>query len=306
MFGFFRKKKPKNALDELIFAMYGNPPPSKRAKVGQAIDIANELLLESIDEKEVSRQAIALNEGPIPYSTHDLGISIALNFFQQPENVSQLFDAQLLARLKVIEWLEQGLVAPMLVQSFENTLYRLYKPEDRKPEFILYDQEKIIDFDDEILAWVDDDSGLMWEVKSAESINFMYVWHKKMLRDVDEKLKAKFEPEVHDCTSYVERMNAERYAGFEDWRLPTVEELESLINENGEGRYIKNPLRHNTCPAYWSDTPSMVVNVYRVPGADWKDTAHIPGVKIVDYIKPGVGNYDTRNTLWVRCVRSTS
>lgn len=129
MFGLFnKKKKPQNALDELIFAMYGNPPPAKRANVGQAVGIANDLLMGVIDENEVSRQAIALNDGPIPYSTHDLGLSVALNFFKQPENVPHLFDAQLLARMKMIEWLQEGLVAPMLVQSFESVLYELYKP----------------------------------------------------------------------------------------------------------------------------------------------------------------------------------
>jgi hypothetical protein len=129
MFGLFsKKKKPQNALDELIFTIYGNPPPSKRANVGQAIAMANELLMGVIAKNEVSNQAIALNDGPIPYSTHDLALSIALNFFKQPEHVPQLFEAQLLARMTMLEWLQEGLVAPVLVESFESVLYKLYKP----------------------------------------------------------------------------------------------------------------------------------------------------------------------------------
>ena len=31
--------------------------------------------------------------------------------------------------MKMLEWLEKGLVAPMLVQSFESVLYKLYKPD---------------------------------------------------------------------------------------------------------------------------------------------------------------------------------
>lgn len=129
MFGLFgKKKKPKNALDEVIFSIYGNPPPPKRANLGQAIGLANGLLMGVIDEREVGNQAIALNDGPIPYSTHDLALSIALNFFQKQEHVPQLFDAQILARMKILEWLQEGLVAPLIAQSFENVLYKLYKP----------------------------------------------------------------------------------------------------------------------------------------------------------------------------------
>lgn len=130
MFGLFsKKKKPKNALDEFIFAVYGNPPPAKRANVGHAVEIAKDLLGGLIDEKEVSRQAIELNDSPIPYSTHDLALSVSLTFFKQPQNVPHLFEAQLLARMKMLDWLEKGFVAPMLVQSFENVLYRVYKPD---------------------------------------------------------------------------------------------------------------------------------------------------------------------------------
>lgn len=131
MFGLFnKKKKPESALDEFIFSVYGNPPPPKRANVSQAVGLANELLLDIIDEKEVSNTAIALNDGPIPYSTHDLALSIALNIFKQPQHIPQLFEAQLLARMRMVEWLQDGLVAPILVKSFEDVLYRIYKPAD--------------------------------------------------------------------------------------------------------------------------------------------------------------------------------
>lgn len=129
MFGFFKKKKqPQNLLDGLIFAIYGNPPPPKRASVGQAVAIANELLMGIVDEKDINTQAIDLNDSPIPYSTHDLALSIALPFFRRPEYVPQLFEAQLLARLRMAEWVQEGLVAPLLAESFEGVLYNLYKP----------------------------------------------------------------------------------------------------------------------------------------------------------------------------------
>lgn len=123
-----QKKKPETALDAFIFAVYGNPPPPKGADVEQAISLANDLLMGGVSEQDVRRQAIALDEGPILYSTHDLALYVALNFFKQPEYIQQLFSAQLLARMKALEWYQAGLVVPMLLKSFEDVLYKLYKP----------------------------------------------------------------------------------------------------------------------------------------------------------------------------------
>ena len=129
MFGLFKRKlEPKNTLDTLIFTIYGNPPPAKRANVGQAVALATDLLAGSIAESEIAKQAIALNDGPIPYSTHDLALAIAMSFLQKPENVPLLFSIQLLVRMKMLEWVKAGLVAPLLAQSFEGVLYKLYKP----------------------------------------------------------------------------------------------------------------------------------------------------------------------------------
>lgn len=55
MFGFLKKKIPTNALDKFIFAIYGNPPPPKRANVEMAITIASsELLMGIVVDKVVS------------------------------------------------------------------------------------------------------------------------------------------------------------------------------------------------------------------------------------------------------------
>lgn len=131
MFNLFGKKEPPptDALNALIFALYGKPPPPKTAKLGQAIQLAHEkLLLGLISKEEVTKVAIRLNSGPIPYSTHDLALSVALNFFKQPDRNSVLRDAQIAARMNALEWLNEKKVVPLLVQSFEDTLYKLYKP----------------------------------------------------------------------------------------------------------------------------------------------------------------------------------
>ena len=124
-----RKRKPTSALDELIFAIYGNPPPPKSARPDEAAKIAHgELLLGLVSQREVAAVTKELNESPIPYSTHDLALSVAQNFFRRPELIPHMFNGQLSARLKAAEWLQQGKVAPLLVESFEDVLYKTYRP----------------------------------------------------------------------------------------------------------------------------------------------------------------------------------
>jgi hypothetical protein len=122
-----KKKKPETAMDVLIRSLYGDPPPPKRANLFEAIDLAKNLLMGIVNEREITVIATQLNDGPIPYSTHDLALSVALNFFKNPAYIPKLASAQLMARMSMLEWLQESKVAPMLVQSFEDTLYKLYK-----------------------------------------------------------------------------------------------------------------------------------------------------------------------------------
>jgi len=129
MFGFSKKKKAKTALDEFIFAVYGNPPPPKRANVDDAARLAvADLLMQNVDEADVLAVAQELDASTIPYSTHDLALSVALNFFKRPECMPRLQMAQMVARMKMLEWFQAGFVVQALAKSFEDTLYRLYKP----------------------------------------------------------------------------------------------------------------------------------------------------------------------------------
>jgi hypothetical protein len=125
MFGF--GKKQESPMDQFIKAIYGDPSPAKRANLLIAIDLASELLMGKVPEKEISILGTKLESGPIPYSTNDLALSIALNFFKDPKYIPSLGMAQMMARMTVIEWLEENKVAPVLVQTFEGTLYKLYK-----------------------------------------------------------------------------------------------------------------------------------------------------------------------------------
>lgn len=123
------QKEPENALDAFIHAAYGNPPPPKAANLDEAIRIAyEELLAHHVGRQEVASVAMELNRGPIPYSTYDLAVSIALNFFKQPERLQQLGAAQLTARLMVAQWTNEKKVIVPLAAAFEDALYKLYKP----------------------------------------------------------------------------------------------------------------------------------------------------------------------------------
>jgi hypothetical protein len=122
------KKKPETAMDVFIRTVYGDPPPPKRASLSEAVDLAKELLMDEVSEREITTVATQLNSGPMPYSTHDLALSVAMNFFKSPSYIPKLGSAQLVTRLAMIEWMQEGKVAPILVQSFEDTLYKLYKP----------------------------------------------------------------------------------------------------------------------------------------------------------------------------------
>jgi hypothetical protein len=46
---------------------------------------------------------------------------------------------------------------------------------------IEYNQERQIDIDEGVLAWVDNDTNLMWEVKNKNNINAMYTWHNEVV-----------------------------------------------------------------------------------------------------------------------------
>jgi len=60
------------------------------------------------------------------YSTHDLAVAVAMRFFKDPDYSDRLEDAQLNARELVAEWAEQGIVAPLLAETFDQILERRY------------------------------------------------------------------------------------------------------------------------------------------------------------------------------------
>jgi hypothetical protein len=126
MFNFFGRKP--TALDAAIHAIYGPNPPRKSANVQQAANLAASLLGNRIDFREVNALANQLYAGPMPYSTHDLAVSVALKFFHQQDLMPKLAEMQLPARMQVLDWFKAGYVNPTMARHFEDVLYEDYKP----------------------------------------------------------------------------------------------------------------------------------------------------------------------------------
>jgi hypothetical protein len=76
--------------------------------------------------EELQGEVIALAD-----STYDLAVAAALSFFKNPELVSRLAEIQIGARLRVLNWMKAGKVAPGVLKIFEDTLYRVYKPSEQ-------------------------------------------------------------------------------------------------------------------------------------------------------------------------------
>jgi hypothetical protein len=131
MFGFLKKKRQPTLMDQFIKSVYGDNPPAKSADVDEAVRLAaNELLQGAVSPASLAPLARQLADSPIPYSTHDLAVSVALRIFKDADEHARqgLFTAQLMARLTALQWAKEGKLVPALLGAFEQTLYELYKP----------------------------------------------------------------------------------------------------------------------------------------------------------------------------------
>ncbi len=111
-------------------------------------------------------------------------------------------------------------------------------------------QEVSIGFDDNIEAWLDTETSLMWEVKTKKNIDYKYVWSLKNVNNAWKK--EELLDSVKDIDSYVENINLHKLGGYSDWRVPSIDELETLLCDTIP--YIKKSLSHTNGSAYWSST----------------------------------------------------
>jgi hypothetical protein len=133
MFGFAKKTQPPapTLLGGFINAILEANPPKNTADVREATNLAaDQLLGGAFERSDLTRIAETLNAGKMPYTTHDLAVSIALRSFKDvpPADRQQLFTIQCMARLTVGGWAKEGKVVIPLAEAFEHTLYEEYKP----------------------------------------------------------------------------------------------------------------------------------------------------------------------------------
>ncbi len=125
---------------------------------------------------------------------------------------------------KSVEFIKSG-CKPDIDEATEKTItYEL-----SKYSCLTKDQKKIIKHTDCILAWEDVDTGLVWDAAMLFTSNCKNVSYN-----------------MH----YI--LNNFNYAGFNDWRIPTLSELRTIVNnENNNGSFIKQPLLE-TSGRYWA------------------------------------------------------
>lgn len=134
-----------------------------------------------------------------------------------------------------------------------------------KPVYIKHDMNgRSLDDDTEQWACVHDTkNGLMWEVKAQDDLmrkaNNLYSWFDP------ENSKVKGKPDGGRCQgdadcdtyAYVRVMNEKKYCGYSDWRLPTREQMETLVHlDNGKEKVkINKQYFPQTMPSwYWTSS----------------------------------------------------
>ena len=120
----------------------------------------------------------------------------------------------------------------------------------------------------------DEATSLVWEIKSATGIrgkDVGFVWQSPNQPDGNQPIAADCESSGRcDLASYVRAINASGLCGFKDWRVPTVAELEGLIDRRKINPSINRDYFPNTVPTlFWTSTPdaqqtdlAKVVNFY--------------------------------------------
>jgi len=146
-------------------------------------------------------------------------------------------------------------------------------------------------------TWVmvrDEITGLIWEVKTTD--NSIHgnartaTWY-----DSNNDTNGGFSGtngEGTDTEDYLLQLNFEKFGGFSDWRLPTLQEISTIVAISKESIAISKSVFPNAqAGKYWTSTTNA-----NYPNKAW----------YVNLVGGGNGNTDKSEALYIRAVRKSS
>lgn len=107
----------------------GSIGAASRIDPERAADVAfQQLLATKVRRNAVVVVATELSKAIGAKTNQELALVTALFFFEQQNLKRELNEAQMMARITMLQWLQNGAVGPGEAKYFEDQLYRLYKP----------------------------------------------------------------------------------------------------------------------------------------------------------------------------------
>ena len=169
---------------------------------------------------------------------------------KQPEKVAIVVKEPVVAAPK-----EPIVAAPVVTKVVSQII--------EKPSYVKYDinGRSLGDGNEQWTCVQDTQSGLMWEVKAQDdamrNANNLYSWFDPESSSVKGKPDGGRCKGDVDCDTYayVRVMNEKKYCGYSDWRLPTKEQMQTLVYLDNGNETVKINKQYfpQTMPSwYWT------------------------------------------------------
>ena len=162
-----------------------------------------------------------------------------------------------------LQEIQLAVIAPIVIADDSNENKNTVV--DKLPNYVKHGS-KGESLADDIEQWTcvrDTETGLMWEVKSEKdnlrNSNNLYSWYDPERKTLPGKSNGGRCEGDSDCDTraYVKAMNDRKYCGYNDWHLPTREEMQTLVNlESAKGKATINKkyFPHAVPSWYWTSS----------------------------------------------------
>lgn len=104
--------------------------------------------------------------------------------------------------------------------------------------------------------------------------------------------------------SYINELNATRYGGHSDWRLPTFEELASLLESQQSAESYIDPLFSDSKTSFWTADTADRRAAYESYRAGWVISFSTGQIKFAQHNRSGAGAFAISANNFVRAVRT--